>query len=125
MKKRLLLAISIFLTLGGFAMASSRLPDGSIPDERLMEKLKTAARVMGAYYGTQDNIERQNNARSFIVKVLNNRRFSGYVPLAFNEAIEELESEHKVAVLNKNRERAISIEFGITKLNNVRTDFGL
>ena len=40
MKKKLLLFLFIFLTFGKLSMASSRLPNGAIPNERLMNNLR-------------------------------------------------------------------------------------
>ena len=125
MKKKLLLAISIFLTLGGFAMASSRLPDGSIPDERLMEKLKTAIHILSAYHGTDMEKQRQDSAKSFLDKVSRNRSFNNYIPLAFDGVYDELLSEYNKAKLSGNTERMNAMYRGINKNKSLRTEYGL
>ena len=101
MKKKLLLITLMFLTLGKFAMASSRLPDGSIPDERLMRKLRSAVRLLASYYGTDKDMEGQADSRRFITKVMNNRKYNSYVPLAFNDVyVEDMEDWENANVFN-------------------------
>ena len=70
MKKKLLLFLFIFLTFGKLSMASSRLPNGAIPNERLMGNLRGAIRFLNAYFGTNEKIEDQNDARRFINGIL-------------------------------------------------------
>ena len=89
MKKKLLLFLFIFLTFGKLSMASSRLPNGAIPNERLMNNLRGAIRFLNDYFGVNKKIEDQNRAREFINRILTDSRLSSYVPLAFDDTDRE------------------------------------
>ena len=125
MKKKLLLAISIFLTLGGFAMASSR-PAPGTKEEMLLEKIRGNIRNLDAYYGTGKNDDGQALSRSFINKVLNNRRYSSYVSLAFDDVMRESVNDYNEAVSSKSSRTHIeAMQRGIDNLKLIRREFGL
>ena len=125
MKKKLLLITLMFLTLGKFAMASSRLPDGSIPDERLMRKLRSAVRLLASYYGTDKDMEGQADSRRFITKVMNNRKYNSYVPLAFNDVYVEDMEDWENAKASRDPKKIEAMYRGIEDLKAVRRQFGL
>ena len=136
MKKKLLLFLFIFLTFGKLSMASSRLPNGAIPDERLMERIRTAIRVLNAYFGTNEEMEDQNDARRFINRVLGSEKFSSYVPLAFDDtdresllAFDDTDREsldsYNRALSSGDQVRIRAMKKGIEYNKIIRRQFGL
>ena len=125
MKKKLLLFLFIFLTFGKLSMASSRLPNGAIPDERLMERIRTAIRVLNAYFGTNEEMEDQNDARRFINRVLGSEKFSSYVPLAFDDTDRESLDSYNRALSSGDQVRIRAMKKGIEYNKIIRRQFGL
>ena len=125
MKKKLLLIAVMFLTLGGFAMASSR-PAPGTKEEMLLEKVRGNIRTLDAYYGTGKKIEEQSLSRNFINKVLNNKRYSSYVSMAFDDVMSERIDSYNRAVASKKDISCIrAMQKGIDNLKFVRAEFGL
>lgn len=125
MKKKFLLFLFIFLTFGKLSMASSRLPNGAIPDERLMERIRTAIRVLNAYFGTNEEMEDQNDARRFINRVLGSEKFSSYVPLAFDDTDRESLDSYNRALSSGDQVRIRAMKKGIEYNKKIRRQFGL
>ena len=125
MKKKLLLFLFIFLTFGKLSMASSRLPNGAIPNERLMGNLRGAIRFLNAYFGTNEKIEDQNDARRFINGILGDPRFSSYVPLAFDDTDRERIDSYNKALSSGDKIRIRAMEEAINTHKIIRRQFGL
>ena len=125
MKKKLLLFLFIFLTFGKLSMASSRLPNGAIPDERLMERIRTAIRVLNAYFGTNEEMEDQNDARRFINRVLGSEKFSSYVPLAFDDTDRERLDSYNRALSSGDQVKIRAMKKGVEDNKKIRRQFGL
>ena len=106
-------------------MASSRLPNGAIPDERLMERIRTAIRVLNAYFGTNEEMEDQNDARRFINRVLGSEKFSSYVPLAFDDTDRESLDSYNRALSSGDQVRIRAMKKGIEYNKIIRRQFGL
>ena len=125
MKKKFLLFLFIFLTFGKLSMASSRLPNGAIPDERLMERIRTAIRVLNAYFGTNEEMEDQNDARRFINRVLGSEKFSSYVPLAFDDTDRESLDSYNEALSSGDQVRIRAMKKSKEANKIIRRQFGL
>lgn len=125
MKKKFLLFLFIFLTFGKLSMASSRLPNGAIPDERLMERIRTAIRVLNAYFGTNEEMEDQNDARRFINRVLGSEKFSSYVPLAFDDTDRESLDSYNRALSSGDQVRIRAMKKSKEANKIIRRQFGL
>ena len=125
MKKKLLLFLFIFLTFGKLSMASSSLPNGAMPNERLMGNLRGAIRFLNAYFGTNEKIEDQNDARRFINGILGDPRFSSYVPLAFDDTDREDIEAYNRALSSGDHIRIKAIENSKKANKILRKQFGL
>ena len=125
MKKKLLLVVLMFLTLRGFAMASSR-PAPGTKEEMLLEKVRGNIRNLDAYYGTGKNNNGQALSRSFINKVLNNRKYSSYVSLAFDDVLKERIDDYNEALSSRSpRAHIEAMQRGVDNLKLIRKEFGL
>ena len=125
MKKKLLLFLFIFLTFGKLSMASSRLPNGAIPNERLMNNLRGAIRVLNAYFGTNKEPELQGKARNLINNVLADSRFSLYVPLAFDDTDRESLDSYNKALSTRDPIRIEAMKESKEVNKILRKQFGL
>lgn len=125
MKKKLLLFLFIFLTFGKLSMASSRLPNGAIPNERLMNNLSGAIRVLNAYFGTNEEPELQGKARNLINNVLADSRFSSYVPLAFDDTDRERLDSYNRALSSGDQVKIRAMKKGVEDNKKIRRQFGL
>ena len=125
MRKKLLLILLMLLTMGNFAMASSR-PAPGTKEEQLLEKVRGNIRNLDAYYGTGKNIDGQNLSRNFIKKVLNNKLYSSYVSLAFDDVMDErLESYNNALKYKRDQSHVNAMQMGIDNLKLIRREFGL
>ena len=125
MKKKLLLFLFIFLTFGKLSMASSRLPNGAIPNERLMNNLRGAIRVLNAYFGTNEEQDLQNEARDLITKVLRNEKFHDHAILAFDDTDRESLDSYNRALSSGDQVRIRAMKKGIEYNKIIRRQFGL
>ena len=125
MKKKFLLFLFIFLTFGKLSMASSRLPNGAIPNERLMGNLRGAIRVLNAYFGTNEEPELQGKARNLINNVLADSRFSSYVPLAFDDTDRERLDSYNRALSSGDQVRIRAMKKSKEANKIIRRQFGL
>lgn len=106
-------------------MASSRLPNGAIPNERLMNNLSGAIRVLNAYFGTNEEPELQGKARNLINNVLADSRFSSYVPLAFDDTDRERLDSYNRALSSGDQVKIRAMKKGVEDNKKIRRQFGL
>ena len=125
MKKKLLLFLFIFLTFGKLSMASSRLPNGAIPNERLMNNLRGAIRVLNAYFGTNKEQDLQNEARDLITKVLRNEKFHDHAILAFDDTDRERLDSYNKAISSGDQFKIRVMKKGVEDNKKIRRQFGL
>ena len=125
MKKKLLLFLFIFLTFGKLSMASSRLPNGAIPNERLMNNLRGAIRVLNAYFGTNKEQDLQNEARDLITKVLRNEKFHDHAILAFDDTDRERLDSYNKALSTRDPIRIEAMKESKEVNKILRKQFGL
>ena len=125
MKKKLLLFLFIFLTFEKLSMASSRLPNGAIPNERLMNNLRGAIRVLNAYFGTNEEQDLQNEARDLITKVLRNEKFHDHAILAFDDTDRERLDSYNRALSSGDQVRIRAMKKSKEANKIIRRQFGL
>lgn len=123
-KKSLLFAF-IFTTFIGGAFASSRLPNGKKPNERLMANLRGAVRILDAYYDTGRELEKQSKARNLVVSVLSDAKFHDHAILAFEDVERERLDDYKEALKGTDQAHIRAMYRGIENLKAIRRDFGL
>ena len=123
-KKSLLFAF-IFTTFISGAFASSRLPNGDRPNEKLMENLRGAVRFLSAYHTTGKEIEKQNRARELIGKVLKDEKFHDHAVLAFDDVDREHIENYNKAVASGDKLRIRAMQNSVNHGRSVRKQFGL
>lgn len=106
-------------------MASSRLPNGAIPNERLMNNLRGAIRFLNDYFGVNKKIEDQNRAREFINRILTDSRLSSYVPLAFDDTDRERLDSYNRALSSGDQVKIRAMKKGVEDNKKIRRQFGL
>ena len=122
--KKFLIFLFIFTTFIGGAFASSR-PAPGTKEEQLLEKVRSAVRFLSSYHVTNDDIEGQNEARRFLNKVLSNKKFSVYVPLAFDDVDKERIESYNKALTTGDPARISAMQNGIDHTKSLRKQFGL
>ena len=123
-KKSLLFAF-IFTAFIGGAFASSRLPNGKKPNEKLMENLRSSVRILGTYYNTDKELDLQRQARDLITKVLKNEKFHDHAVLAFDDIDRECTRNYNEAQLSGDQLKIRAMSNAKQKSIIVRRQFGL
>lgn len=106
-------------------MASSRLPNGAIPNERLMNNLRGTIRFLNDYFGVNKKIEDQNRAREFINRILTDSRLSSYVPLAFDDTDRERLDSYNRALSSGDQVKIRAMKKEVEDNKKIRRQFGL
>lgn len=106
-------------------MASSRLPNGAIPNERLMNNLRGAIRVLNAYFGTNEEQDLQTEARDLITKVLRNEKFHDHAILAFDDTDRESLDSYNRALSSGDQVRIRAMKKSKEANKIIRRQFGL
>ena len=123
--KKLLIFLFIFTTFIGGAFASSRLPNGDKPNERLMNELRGAVRFLNAYYQTGEETEKQDRASELIRKVLRNEKFHDHAVLAFDDTDKESVESYNKALTTGDPIKISEMKKGIEHNKIIRKQFGL
>ena len=123
--KKLLIFLFIFTTFIGGAFASSRLPNGDKPNERLMNELRGAFRFLDARYHTGKDIDKQEKARTLISSVLRNEKFHDHAVLALSDVEKECIDDYNIALEGTNQNHIKAMRRGIENIKVIRREFGL
>ena len=121
MKKKLLF-ILIFFNIVGSVMAFSR-----YPDEVILSNTRGAINLLVADYGHNVEVERQNEARTLITRMLSarNSRYRRIALQAFDQIEDEILREYN-EVVNGSRNEDIRVHrIMLRNVRAVRSDFNI
>ena len=125
MKKKLLLFLFIFLTFGKPSMASSRLPNGAIPNKDVMAILRWNIREITRCIALKLKDGLEERARMLISRALGEERLRDRTILAFQNIEEDTVRHYREALSRGNKEEIQITRNIMQRHKNIKEQFGL